>query len=555
MLIVRIPKRSKAVEEATIGQWLKAEGEEVQAGDLICRLEAADAVYEVESAVAGKLLKVLVSEGAVAAVGEAVALIGDEGEDAARALADLEAERAAAKPGKAFKPASAPPRVDTSAPAGAPGVAPAPTAPAAPPAAGEPPAGIVPVLMPQPGESVEEGTIVQWRVKEGDQINVGDIIFDVETDKATIEVEAVDAGRLSRIVVHADKTVDVLVPVGYLSDDDAAVDTFLAGGGAAAPAAPPTIASKAGDSASAESPKAPAGRPPAVKTETGRVKASPAAHKLAADRGIDLSAIGTGSGPRGRVLSTDVEAAIAGGTAAGVSPAAGLRGEPVRKRMSGMRKAIAKNLQHSKQTIPHFYIKQKIRAEALMAAYKKLKEAAEFKCTINDFVVAAVAKIVAERPEFRCQLDGTDLLEYPNANIGIAVGVENGLVVPVVVSADKLSFRELAGQTRRLVESAREGKPENMGEGVFTITNMGMFKIDEFLAIINPPEAAILAVGVAREDVIVEDGKVSAGMTMTVMLSVDHRAVDGVMAAEFVNRLKELLEAPEELLQRQEDNG
>ncbi|MCE5276453.1 MAG: 2-oxo acid dehydrogenase subunit E2 [Planctomycetaceae bacterium] len=697
MLTLRIPQRSKTVEEVTVGRWSKAEGGKLKKGETIVEIEAPDAIYQIAAAADCRLLKVLAGEGTVVAVGEPVALLGQPGEDTAKALAEIAAQAAAAAPAKTVKLAVAAARVDTSPPApagathnsvvrvpesaataaphgdpqttrvamppvsaGSPVVpvlmpqagqsmeegtivawrvkegdqikagdiifdvetdkatieveavdagrvarivvpegqtvevkvpvayladsagavdaflrgeaAPAAGVPEAPTAAphGDPqttrvamppselPAGVTPILMPQAGQSMEEGTIVAWRVKEGDRVKVGDIIFDVETDKATIEVEAVDAGRVARIVAQEGETLEVKVPVAYMAEDDAAVDAFLRSGAAQGA----TLAAQGATLNSVERvPEAAPGTAQGLRdTHTGgvrgtlsgdgRVKASPAARKAAAERGIDLSAVPAGSGPGGRILSTDVAIAPTGAAApaAGKVPAKPALGEPKRTKMSGMRKAIAKNLQASKQTIPHFYIKQTVRADALLAKYKQLKAAGEFKCTINDFVVAAVAKAVAEKPSFRSQVDGTDLLEYPNANVGMAVGVEGGLVVPVIASADKLSFRDLAAQTRRIVEQARSGKIENMGQGAITITNLGMFGITEFSAIINPPEAAILAVGAAHEEAVVENGQVKAAHVMTMILSVDHRVIDGVMAAEFVNRLRELLQDPEGLL-------
>ncbi|MCE5325131.1 MAG: 2-oxo acid dehydrogenase subunit E2 [Planctomycetaceae bacterium] len=682
MLTLRIPQRSKTVEEVTVGQWFKAEGGKLKKGETIVEIEAPDAIYQITAASDCRLLKVLAGEGTVVAVGEPVALLGQPGEDIAKAMAEIAAQAAAAAPAKTVKPAVAAARVNTApavpapvrapqpaaapapapaavaAPAATPNVVPvlmpqagqsmeegtivawrvkegdrikvgdiifdvetdkatieveavdagrigrivvpegqtvevkvpvaylaespaaidaflrgesAPSAPApagatlnsvervseapAPSAApaGELPAGVTAILMPQAGQSMEEGTIVAWRVKEGDRVKVGDIIFDVETDKATIEVEAVDAGRVARIVAQEGETLEVKVPVAYMAENDAAVDAYLKGGAApaAAGATHPQGMRATEPSAPAVAAAAPVRQAVAAPVSgDGRVKASPAARKLAAQRGVDLSAVPAGSGPGGRILSTDIATAPAGAVApaAGKAPAKPALGEPKRTKMSGMRKAIARNLQASKQTIPHFYIKQTVRADALLAKYKQLKAAAEFKCTINDFVVAAVAKAVAEKPSFRSQVDGTDLLEYPNANVGMAVGVEGGLVVPVIASADKLSFRDLAAQTRRIVEAARSGKIENMGQGAITITNLGMFGISEFSAIINPPEAAILAVGAAHEEAVIENGQIKAAQVMTMILSVDHRVIDGVMAAEFVNRLKELLEKPEGLL-------
>ena len=274
--------------------------------------------------------------------------------------------------------------------------------------------------------------------------------------------------------------------------------------------------------------------------EGGRIKASPAARKLAAERGISLQAVGAGSGPGGRITTNDVETAPAVGAAPG---------EPVRRAMTSMRKTIAKRLLHSKQNIPHFYLSVTVDAGPLFELYQRIKAAGEFKCTINDFIVSACARAVYEFPGFRSRLDGAEIVEFPSANIGIAVGVEDGLVVPVLVGAERLTFWQLAAEARRIVEAARAGRLEGVGQGVFTITNLGMFGIEEFVAIINPPESAILAVGAIREDVKVVDGAMRPARLMTMTLSGDHRVIDGVIGAKFAARVKELLEAPQQLVE------
>ena len=211
-----------------------------------------------------------------------------------------------------------------------------------------------------------------------------------------------------------------------------------------------------------------------------------------------------------------------------------------------MRRAIAQNLLYSKQNIPHFYTKATIDAGLLFATYRKTKE--KFKCSVNDFITLACAKAITQYPEFRSQYRDDHILENPSVNIGIAVGTEDGLTVPVVLDADKLSLKELAENTRKVVGQARDGKLVGLGQGIFTISNMGMFGVDEFTAIVNPPESAILAVGAIKEGVIVKDGKMIPTRLMTMNLSSDHRVVDGVVGAKFMQTVRELLENPEQLV-------
>ena len=276
---------------------------------------------------------------------------------------------------------------------------------------------------------------------------------------------------------------------------------------------------------------------PTAVTATGCVKASPAARKIAKQRGVELAAVGAGSGPGGRILSSDLEGV--GGAA--TAPGTGSGGE-IRKPLSKMRRAIGLNLQQSKQTVPHFYVRTTIDADPLLAFYREQKVAAS--CTLNDIIILAVARTMREFPAVRSQIVGNEIIEYPHANIGVAVGIDDGLVVPVVTSADTLSLAQVAAETMRVVEAARKGRLENVGKGHFTISNLGMFGVEEFSAIINPPESGILAVSAAREAVIVENGAMRAGRSMTLTLSADHRIVDGVMAARFIERLKEILEHP-----------
>jgi pyruvate dehydrogenase E2 component (dihydrolipoamide acetyltransferase) len=211
-----------------------------------------------------------------------------------------------------------------------------------------------------------------------------------------------------------------------------------------------------------------------------------------------------------------------------------------------MRRAIGLNLQQSKQTVPHFYVRTTIDADPLLAFYRAQKASAN--CTLNDAIILAVGRTIREFPAVRSQIVGNELVEYPHANIGIAVGVEEGLVVPVVTDVDTLNLAKLASETKRVVEAARKGRLENIGKGHFTISNLGMFGVEEFSAIINPPESGILAVSAAREAVIVENGMMRAGRNMTLTLSADHRLIDGVMAAKFMQRLREILEHPADSL-------
>lgn len=498
MFEVQMPQAGQSMEEGTIVRWLKQEGDKVQAKDILFEVETDKAVVEVEAGHDGILRKIVVPAGVMVPIRTKVGLIGDASEPL---------------PADAATPAPVPQPAAAATPAVATG------------------GTFTDVLMPQAGQSMEEGTIVRWLKNEGDAIQAKDILLEVETDKAVVEVEAGHTGILRKIVVPAGTTVPVRTRIALVGDAHAALPADVA----AVPAKTAVAAST------------PASRPSA-----GPLKASPAARKIAGERGIDLATIGAGSGPNGRITSRDLPATasqprVASPAAATPAPApAAVSGHVARRRLTPMRKAVARNLLASKQTIPHFYMQSTINA-APMADLQKT-EKSKYQCSLNDFVTKACAKAIREFPAFRSRIENDEMVEFNDVNIGIAVGMDEGLVVPVVLNADTLSIKELAAETRRLAQSAKTGKIENMGKGVFTITNLGMFGIEQFTAIVNPPEAAILAVGTLRETVVVQDGAMWAGKVMTITLSADHRVVDGLPSAKFMARLKELLESPAQLL-------
>jgi len=389
---------------------------------------------------------------------------------------------------------------------------------------------------------------MEWYVQPGAVVKPGDRLYALETDKAVIEVEAEEGGTLGKIIVSRGGTAPVKSPVAYYGPSESAVDAFLGGPISDASSAPTTPAPVA-DAPAASVPTSASSSEP---TSAERVKASPAARNAATHHGVELSACFPGSGPDGRVLVEDVERAAAAKPAATVSapatPAApvtsaiGAHAGGKRQPLTKMRRAIARNLQLSKQTLPHWYIKRTIDAEPLQAFYRR--EKALYPCSLNDVIVYACGRAIVEFPEFRSQIDGDDLVAFDAVNIGLAVGLDAGLVVPVVSGVETRSLKGIAQETRRVIEAARGGKLEGAGTGVFTISNLGMFEVDEFAAIINPPEAGILAVGAVREAVVVHQGSMRAGKVMTLTLSADHRVIDGVLAAKFMARLVDLLTDP-----------
>ncbi len=498
----------------TIRRWLKQAGQSVARGEALLEIETDDGLAVIEAATGGILQSIAVMPGRTIAVGTPLAVIGESAAEAA--------------PKPAIPPQSREQKQETKSMSAA-----------------QPSGPVIPVLMPKAGQSMEEGTLLKWHVKVGDRISKGQVIFEIETDKANMDVEATDAGRVAKIVLKEGDVCKVLEPVAYLAENDADVAAV----GTALTTEARSHGERDSDARSQISDIKPQTATSQIAlTETGRVKASPAARKIAGERGIDLKSVGNGSGPGGRILSGDVPssavavAAAPAPVAAAVADSAGV----VRRKMSTMRRAIAKNLSISKQTIPHFYLKGTINADALYSFYQT--EKAKYQCSLNDVVVMACARAIREMPPFRSRVEGDEVIELPSVNIGIAVGLDEGLVVPVLVDADKLTLKQIGESAKRIAVAAKAGKIEGMNKGVFTITNMGMFGVEEFSAIINPPESAILAVGAVREEVIVSGGTLRAGRVMTMTISVDHRIIDGTMAAKFMKRMREILEYPGQLV-------
>jgi len=496
------------VPSATVRQWLVEPGQSVRAGQVLCRAEAEETLVEVTASQALTVSRIICEAGQTALAGQPLAELGDGMNDTAEATSTT--TQAEARP-----PAAA---------AGEPGT---------------PPAGASLVLMPKAGQTMEEGTIVKWVMAESDTVARGDILFEVETDKAIIEVDALTAGVLRKILVGDGETVPVKAPVAVIAPADTDIDAFVASLAIGEPvedagtdaAAPAEVAAPATHAAPAV---VPATEP------TGRVFASPAARRVARERGIDLAGV-TGTGADGRIKAADVEAAAK-------APAAPIvTGEPRPVELTRMRQAIAKNLAWSKQNIPHFYATVTIDASGLRQAHRWLKKA--LGSTMNDLVTAAVARTIGEFPEMRCRWEENGPIELPGVNVGIAVGTDDGLRVPVLANADRLSLAELSRQARTMIEAARQNRMARTEPASFTITNMGMFGVEQFGAIINPPEAAILAVGAVRKEPALRNGEVVPGELMSVTLSCDHRIVDGIVATRFLAQLKARLEDIESLLE------
>ncbi|MBS1053935.1 pyruvate dehydrogenase complex dihydrolipoamide acetyltransferase [Gluconobacter kondonii] len=400
------------------------------------------------------------------------------------------------------------------------------------------------ILMPALSPTMTEGKLARWLKAEGDTVAAGDVIAEIETDKATMEVEAVDEGILGRILIQEGvEGIPVNTPIAILVEEGEAVPDASS---AQAPAAPKA------ETASAETtPVAPASKAPA-EAKGERIFVSPLAKRMARERGIALDAL-TGSGPNGRILKRDVEkGAAAPKTApkAAATPVITASEETVRRvPNSTMRKVIARRLTESKTQVPHFYVSVDIELDALLALRSKLNATAQensFKISVNDMMIKAVALALKKVPGVNVQFTDAETLHFENVDISMAVSIPDGLITPIIRNADRKSLRDISVEAKDLAKRARAGKlkPEEFQGGTFSVSNMGMFGVRDFAAIINPPQAGILAIASGEKRAVVRGSEIAIATVMTATLSVDHRAVDGALGAEWLNALRDIVQNP-----------
>jgi pyruvate dehydrogenase E2 component (dihydrolipoamide acetyltransferase) len=442
------------------------------------------------------------------------------------------------------------------------------------------------ILMPALSPTMEEGKLARWLVKEGDKVKSGDILAEIETDKATMEFEAVDEGRIGKILVpEGSEGVKVNAPIAVLLGDDEKpgevdISAAMKNIGEAVKAEVPK---KADVPVKAEAPQTKIETPKAEATPTApkapsapshdgdRIFASPLARRIAAQKGIDLAAL-SGTGPRGRIVKADVESAKPGAKPVAAAP----KGEAVGAGMAvaplpdarlfykageyeeiphdSMRKAIAKRLTSAKALIPHYYLTIDCNLTALMATRTALNEAAgknaAYKLSVNDFVVKASAMALMKHPEVNASWTDTAILRHKHADVGIAVAIPSGLITPIVFAAETKGLAQISNEVKDLATRAKDKKlkPSEYEGGGFSVSNLGMFGIKSFTSIINPPQSCIIAVGAGEERAIVVNGKVEIATMMTITMSCDHRVVDGATGAKFLQTLKRFIEEPASML-------
>ena len=555
--IIKMPKMSDTMTEGTIAAWLKKVGDKVKSGDILAEVETDKATMELENYEDGTLLYIGPKEQDSVPVDGVLAIVGKEGEDISALLSGQAG-------GSTPAPAAA-------TPAPAPQAATPTPAPAAAPANGK---KATVVRMPKMSDTMTEGTIAAWLKKVGDKVKSGDVLAEVETDKATMELENYEDGTLLYTGPQAGEAVAVDGILAIIGEEGADVQALLGGqrGGAApAPEAPAAPAAEAAAPAAGQA----LGTTDQAPASTGRLLASPLAKSIAKDKGLDLRQI-KGSGENGRIIARDLEnaqpqaaAAPAAATPAQApseyiqaalpeaKPAAPVPGTNTQAPdtyvdlpVSQMRKVIAKRLSESLFTAPHFYLTMEIVMDRAMETRGKLNELSPVKLSFNDLVIKACAVALKQHPAINSSWLGDRIRQNKVVNIGVAVAVDEGLLVPVVRNADGKGLSAIATEVKELAGRAKTKKlqPAEWEGSTFTISNLGMFGIDEFTAIINSPDACILAVGGIKQTAVVKDGALAIGHIMKVTLSCDHRVVDGATGAAFLQTVKALLEDPMRML-------
>ena len=535
--IITMPRLSDTMTEGTVASWLKKVGDKISEGDMLAEIETDKATMEFESFNEGTLLYIGIHEGESAPIDSLLAIIGEEGEDISALI-------------------SGGPTATAEAPAAKEEVTEVKKETAATPAAL--PAGVIVVTMPRLSDTMTEGTVATWLKKVGDKVVEGDMLAEIETDKATMEFESFNEGTLLYIGIQEGESAPIDSLLAIIGPEGTDVSGVVATGGAA-PAAAKTEETKAAPAAKAEPivQEAPA--------DGQRVLASPLAKKIASDKGIQLTQV-KGSGENGRITKSDVESFTPKATAAAPTSAAPAKAEtaaPAPKpyvpagevateviKNSTMRKIIAKRLGESLFTAPHYNLAIEVSMDEAMKSRGIINSVPDTRVSFNDMVIKASALALKKHPKINSQWSAESITINYHVNIGVAVAVEDGLVVPVLPFTDGMSLSQIGTSVRDLAGRAKNKKllPSEMEGSTFTISNLGMFGITEFNSIINQPNSAILSVGAIVEKPVVKNGQIVVGNTMMLSLACDHRTIDGATGAQFLQTLKQYIENPVTML-------
>jgi len=523
-----MPRLSDTMEEGTVAKWFKKVGDTINEGDILAEIETDKATMEFESFNEGELLHIGIQEGGTAPVDSVLAIIGEKGEDISNLISSGEAPKAEEQ----VEEASSALQEETVA------------------ATAAIPEGIEVINMPRLSDTMEEGTVAKWNKKVGDTVNEGDILAEIETDKATMEFESFHQGTLLHIGLNEGESApvdSVLAIIGEKGTDISGV-LFAQSQPAAVtekPAVEPTPA-PAKPEVVAEVKAAPQTAPPVVKTSSnGRIVASPLAKKLASEKGVDLSTV-QGTGDHGRIIKRDIdnyqpqaEGGVQAFTPRGTESITEIAN-------SQMRKTIAKRLSASKFTAPHYYLGVEFDMDNAIAFRTQYNTIPDTKISFNDIVVKAVALALKQHPQVNAKWEDHQITQHHHVHVGVAVAVEDGLVVPVVKFTDEQTLPQIGAAVKDYAVRARDKKltPDEMDGSTFTISNLGMFGIQEFTSIINQPNGAILSVGAIVQKPLVKEGQIVVGNTMKLTLACDHRVVDGATGAQFLQALRTFVENP-----------
>ena len=544
--VVNMPRLSDTMEEGVVAQWLKKVGDKIEEGDILAEIETDKATMEFESFHEGVLLYIGVQEGETSPVDKLLAIIGEEGEDISRLLSgeNFSEEKVEEK-----IVTSEEIKEDTSSDNSSSGAAVIPD-------------GVQVITMPRLSDTMTDGTIASWLKKEGDTVEEGDILAEIETDKATMEFECFYEGTILYIGVQEGETAPVdslLTIIGPAGTD---VSVIVANGGASSDSAAPKNEKTETKTEKQEDKTEVKGATSSSTTSNnsgGRIFASPLAKKIAADKGINIANV-TGSGENGRIIKKDIEnytPAVQTTEAAAPSAATAVvsfttEGEEKSEEIknSQMRKAIAKSLGSSKFSAPDFSLNIEVNMDSAMASRKTINSIPDTKVSFNDMVVKACAMALQKHPQVNTSWTDNNTIYHSHIHVGVAVAVDDGLLVPVVKHTNQMSLTQIGATVRDLAGKARKKKisPAEMQGSTFTVSNLGMFGIENFTSIINQPNSAILSVGAIVEKPVVKNGQIIVGNTMKLTLTCDHRTVDGAVGAQFLQTLKTFIENPVTML-------
>ena len=542
-IVINMPRLSDTMEEGVVAQWLKNVGDRIEEGDILAEIETDKATMEFESFHEGTLLHIGIQEGETSPVDKLLAIIGDEGEDISGLLngSDSTKSESSADQNKTSEVVETATEESTAIAI---------------------PSGVNVISMPRLSDTMTDGTVASWLKNVGDKVEEGDILAEIETDKATMEFECFYEGTILYIGVQEGETAPVDSLLTIIGPEGTDVSAIIESGGVIASTTATeekntTSESKQNDAAQDNNQTSAV---TAVSSSNGgRILASPLAKKIAADKGIDLSLL-TGSGENGRIIKKDVEnytpaAKVADKEStptATASPVITLSGEEKSEEVknSQMRKAIAKSLGNSKFSAPDFSLNIEVSMDNAIASRKTINAIPDTKVSFNDMVVKACAMALQKHPQVNTSWTDNHTVYHSHIHVGVAVAVDDGLLVPVIKHTDALSLTQIGASVRDLAGKARNKKisPAEMQGSTFTVSNLGMFGIDNFTSIINQPNSAILSVGAIVEKPVVRAGQIVVGNTMKLTLTCDHRTVDGAVGAQFLQTLKTFIENPVTML-------